>query len=162
MAAAEQHSSFSQPLTPDPPGRFPGGPWQSGKLNPSRVSWVCPEVSSLLAMPGGGTGASSLSKESKPAFSVEKIHFIRLHLDLVVITTNSAYMQGCSSETEAYPDKHIPKALTFGNSELSGCHDVHYIQNLSRKYRCQKYHFINTNANKIQHFPLRANEHGKP
>lgn len=55
MSAAQQsEQQFFPPqqLTPAPPGGDPQvSPWHRGKLNPSWVSWLCPEVSSLLAMP---------------------------------------------------------------------------------------------------------------
>lgn len=94
MAAAGQrdyHNYFPQQLTPASLGRFPGALWHTEKLNPSRVSRVCPEVSSLLAIRGAQEQSVNVSTTG---LSVEKTHYSCLHLDPIVTTAKFLCTKG--------------------------------------------------------------------
>lgn len=92
-------------------------PGNGGKLNPTRVSWICPEVSSLLAVPEGGNRREPVCHGvTRPlCFSARKTHFSRLHLDLIVIAAN---LQGWCSETIPRQTRPKLKALGHGDCQI--------------------------------------------
>lgn len=101
MAAGQEeyHSYFPQELTPASLGGSSGALWHTEKLNPSRVSWVCPEVSSPLAIQGAQEQPVSVSKTN---LSVEKTHFSCLALLSLLLRS---YIQ--VERKDQQPDKCI-------------------------------------------------------
>lgn len=129
MAAAEQRSLFPQQLTPAPPGGSPGAPRHTGKLDPSRVSWVWDPRGFLPAGHArGGTGVSSLSRRVSLS-SLWRKPISAACTSILLLSPRRAYMQGCSGETVPRQTHPKLKALASGNSQivLSSYHNVHYI-----------------------------------